>query len=127
MVEFVKGKALWGAFVVLIGGLLEVLVAVQGFLNPTTWTVFETNASVILPGTVSLIFGILVAVGGLLVALGNSKWNYIAIVFGLIIVILWHFILPPPAPIPYEAYIKVLVSPFLYLVGGLFGISITQE
>ncbi len=127
MVEFVKGKALIGAIVVLIGGLIQLLSSVIAFTDPLTWTLFETNATVILPGVLALVFGILVVFGGLWVAMGNSKGNYIALFLGLIAVILWHFLQPPPAPVPYESYIKVLVSPFLYLVGGLFGISITQE
>ncbi|MFW9850965.1 MAG: hypothetical protein ACFFF4_17695 [Candidatus Thorarchaeota archaeon] len=127
MVEFVKGKALLGAIIVLVGGLLEVVTTIQGFLDPDTWTVFETNATVIIPGIVTLIFGILVVVGGLLVAVGSSKGNYFAIILGLIIIIFWHFILPPPAPLPYDTYVKVTAAPFLYLVGGLFGLSIAEE
>lgn len=127
MVEFVKGKALIGAIVVLIGGLIQLLGSVIGFTDPLTWTLFETNATVILPGVLALVFGILVVFGGLWVAMGNSKGNYIALFIGLLGVILWLFLLPPPAPIPYETYIKIPVPPFLYLVGGLFGISITQE
>ncbi|MFW9908592.1 MAG: hypothetical protein ACFFEF_08445 [Candidatus Thorarchaeota archaeon] len=128
MVEFVKGKALLGAIVVLVGGLLEVLVAVQGFLNPDAWTIFNSgNVMIFLPGVVAMIFGILVILGGFLVLIGNGKGNYLAIFLGLIVIALWHFLLPPPASIPYESYIKILVDPFLYFVGGLFGLSIAEE
>jgi len=127
MVEIVKGKALIGAIVLLIGGLLALLQAVTGITNPLTWTIFETNPTVILPGIAALIFGTLVVFGGLWVAMGNSKGNYIALFLGLFGVVLWHFLLPPPDPVPYEMYIKVLVPPLIFLVGGLFGISVAQE
>jgi hypothetical protein len=123
MVEFVKGKALIGAIVVLIGGFLELLFGVQSMLNPAVWAPLER----VIPSALALIFGIIVLLGGLLVLMGNNSGNTIAIIIGLLLVLVWSFLAEPPVALPYAYYIKAFVGPFVYLMGGLFGLSIKEE
>jgi hypothetical protein len=108
MVEFVKGKALFGPVVTLIGGIFSLLVGVYGLIDPGIMGLFETNPMIILPQVISLIFGII-------------------IILGLLAVVVWLFVLqPPPAPIPEIHYYLVGVGPILYLVGGILGFVIKE-
>ncbi|MHA2320702.1 MAG: hypothetical protein ACXACG_03510 [Candidatus Thorarchaeota archaeon] len=63
MVEFVKGKALFGPVVTLIGGIFSLLVGVYGLIDPGIMGLFETNPMIILPQVISLIFGIIIQKG----------------------------------------------------------------
>ncbi|MHA2071362.1 MAG: hypothetical protein ACW985_06205 [Candidatus Thorarchaeota archaeon] len=127
MVEFVKGKALLGPALTLIGGIFSLFVAVYGIMDPAIMGLFETNATIILPQVASLIFGIIILVGGYLAAKGNMNGNYISIILGLIVIVLWLFVLqPPPAPINEIHYYLVGVGPILYLIGGILGVVIKE-
>jgi hypothetical protein len=123
VVEFVKGKALMGAIVILVGGLLELLFGVQSMLNPEVWAPLER----VLPSALALIFGIIVVLAGLLVLTGNNSGNMITIIMGLLLVLVWSFLAEPPVALPYAYYIKAFVGPLVYLMGGLFGLSIKED
>jgi hypothetical protein len=123
VVEFVKGKALMGAIVILVGGFLELLFGVQSMLNPEVWAPLER----VLPSALALVFGIIAVLGGLLVLIGNNSGNTIAIVIGLLLVLVWSFLSEPPVALPYAYYIKAFVGPLVYLMGGLFGLSMKED
>ncbi|MHA2379962.1 MAG: hypothetical protein ACXADS_11865 [Candidatus Thorarchaeota archaeon] len=128
MVEFVKGKAFLGPALTLIGGISSLLVGVYGLIDPALMGLFETTPMIIVPQVASLIFGIIILVVGILAAKGNMNGNYIAIILGLIVVVVWIFVLqPPPAPVPEIHYYLVGIGPILYLVGGILGFVLKEE
>jgi hypothetical protein len=103
------------------------LVGVYGLIDPGIMGLFETNPMIILPQVISLIFGIIILIGGYLAAKGNMNGNYFAIILGLIAVVVWLFVLqPPPAPISEIHYYLVGIGPILYLVGGILGFVIKE-
>jgi len=127
VVEFVKGKALFGPILILIGGIVSLLLAVFWMVDPLTWQVFETNPIVVLPMVILLIVGIVFVLGGYFAARGNMYGNYLAVILGIILVVLWVFVLqPPPAPIPEINYYLVGIGPIVILVGGILGFFLKE-
>jgi hypothetical protein len=126
----VKGKALMGALTVLFGGLIGLVGGAQGMMDPQTWSYFTTtNWFVIVPIGIWLIFGLIAFIGGFLVLTGNSTGNTVAVFSGLISMLLFAFLLQPPInqiTLSLTYYVKGAVGPVVYVMGGLFGLSIEE-
>ncbi|MFW9793527.1 MAG: hypothetical protein ACFFEE_04435 [Candidatus Thorarchaeota archaeon] len=132
MVEFVKGNALMGALVILVGGLFGLIFGIQSYLDSEIWDLFNAptpGPQVILPTVLSLGFGIIILIGGIIVIMGNNTGNTLAVILGLIFAIFWVFALPLPASVAlgYFYYTKAILGPVFYLMGGLFGLSIRKD
>ncbi len=104
MVKFVKGKAIIGPALAIIGGLLLILTPV--FIPLIT-----------LPVIMAVVFGIVGLCGGLVAAISEPIGNYIAIVIGLIAIIgtIMLFVT------------SFYFEPILVLVGGVLGVVIKEE
>ncbi|MHA1986205.1 MAG: hypothetical protein ACW98D_06170 [Promethearchaeota archaeon] len=114
MVEFVKGKALIGPAVSIIGGLLWLIGAIVVFAALGPLLLFLGILAT--PAIIALILSIIAILGGVVAATGNKLGNYITIVIGLIGVIgLFGFIAS-----------LAWIDPILVLVGGVLGILIKE-
>lgn len=129
MVEFVKGKALVGPVVSLIGAICSIVIGLLGVIDSLTiyQTIYASNPMIILPGVLLLIFGIIVLLLSFFAAKGNMNGNYITLILGVVLVLAWLFVLqPPPAPIPATSYYLVGTGPILFIIGGLLGVVLKE-
>ncbi|MHA2288181.1 MAG: hypothetical protein ACXABG_05290 [Promethearchaeota archaeon] len=104
MVKFVKGKAIIGPALAIIGGFLLILTPV--FIPLITLSVI-----------MAVIFGIVGLLGGLVAAISKPIGNYIAIVIGLIATIgtIMLFV------------VSFYIEPILILVGGVLGVVMKEK
>jgi Na+/proline symporter len=83
---------------------------------------------VVVPAATLLIVGVVFLLGGYFAAKGNMYGNYLAVILGIILVVLWLFVLqPPPAPFPEINYYLVGIGPIVILVGGILGFLLKEE
>lgn len=119
MVEFVKGKALIGPVVAIIGGLLLLIAGLIGLTNPIIQLAIALGLGIlVVPFAIALIFGLLGILAGLAAAIGKEKANYVAIIIGLIATIGMF--------IPLFLVSLAYIDPILILVGGVLGIIIKE-
>ncbi|MHA2127073.1 MAG: hypothetical protein ACW99E_17390 [Promethearchaeota archaeon] len=105
MVDFVKGKAIIGPALALIGGFLLIITPV--FIPLLT-----------LPVIMAIVFGIIGLLGGLVSLTGRMIGNYIAIVIGLIAII---------GTVNTLFVASLYFEPILILVGGVLGVFIKEN
>ncbi|MFX1437521.1 MAG: hypothetical protein ACFFAA_10085 [Promethearchaeota archaeon] len=116
MVEFLKGKALIGPLIALIGAILWLMGNIYGL---TRYIGFFPPIFIFwwIPSALGLILAIVALVGALLALMGNEKGSLIAIITGAIGVVgMWFFI----------GHIYYF-DPILVLVGGILAKVIRFE
>jgi hypothetical protein len=124
LVEFVKGKALIGPFVIFFGGLFSLIVSTNATLD--IMDRLPGNDAATLPAILYIIFGVIGLLIGLSCSLGKSILKYITLGWGVIGIIGMIIMPVPPASIPYYHYIMIWIGPLVVVLGGVFSLLMKE-
>ncbi|MFX0022236.1 MAG: hypothetical protein ACFE9S_07905 [Candidatus Hermodarchaeota archaeon] len=121
MVEFVKGKALIGPAIIVVGGAFALIVGVIVYVD-LNYLLGLAFPEALVPPIVILILGIVGLLAGVLAVINIKLVNYITVVLGLIGIIYMYFVPEPSPPIPYHYFVLSWIGPPIILVGGVIGV-----
>ncbi|MFW9828242.1 MAG: hypothetical protein ACFFEY_11645 [Candidatus Thorarchaeota archaeon] len=120
----VKGKALVGPILGLIGSVLLIIAGIIGFTNPLIQFAMVLFPLLALSFIMPLILGGLGLLGSLLGLFGKKFGNIITLIIGIVAVIGMFIPLYFPFPLVLSLF---WVDPFLILVGGILGLALKPK